>query len=196
VLAVSEAAEAHADALIAEEEIRYCNNLLVSSDARSHVCDGVVEVDAMVQSGAVRRQAAAYMASKAEGVYGYTLLGVLLLYGQDVEAIAARKLKACRCLDIVLAWGVCPTMARSAMHSVFTGWITGWTPLAFGYPITPQAMQSLLAYGSFPAKEIKVKDGHYTVRGRHGKAEAQWLRWHGRSRRRLWALLASKNCLK
>lgn len=187
-LAASEGAEAHADAFIFDEEIQYSKNLLV--EARSHVCDGIVKVDAMVQSGALRRQAAAYMASKAEGVYGYTLLGVLLLYGRNVKAIAAGKVKTCRCLDIVLAWGVCPTMARSAMHSVFTGWVTGWTSLAFGYSMTSQAMHSLLAYGSFPAMEIKLKNGHYTVRGRHG------LRWHGRSRRRLWAQLALQNCLK
>jgi hypothetical protein len=162
------------------------------------VCDEVRALDHKVWSGAVRRQAAAHMASLMWTVdsnikhlrwFDSNFLRVILTVN--------RHAVDCACLYLVLAWGCCPTrvmrypcpLTALGFYCNQAGFRIPWARALLEYGAMPW-----VAYGVFarsrglglmaftPSQHLQASLGG-TV------AVARWRRWHGRRRRRLWVVL-------
>jgi hypothetical protein len=173
---------------------------VVQLESYSSMCDAITKLDDQVQRGLVRRQGAACIASSIRPVdstgrfYPCNLLRCLL-------QPAKHKTDDCKCLDMVLAWGCCPTQVFF-WPAKEPRWCLG--PLATSFCLAmqhhgtrPQWVSALLTFGCIPCQRCTpVEDkvtGHVTlVPERYGcspwlKARMlEWARWHPRCLKRQW----------
>lgn len=156
------------------------------------VCHVVSMLEDMVRTGSVVRHRAAVLSNvmsfcsgSAVGLLWYVLLHTHLEVCQH------------RCVDKVLAWGVCPHVRCSF------GWAEPPRMSMYGFkhglrrPLSLQLQETLYAYGALPWSHwnrtgVYEAPSHYEwerCRCRH--VVLQWRRWHVRGQRRLWVLLTA-----
>jgi hypothetical protein len=169
-------------------------------DTRNHPCQTycatVQQLNQQVCDGRVRKQAAAYFASRPSPIFERCSLSygfLRLLLRQD------RHEDGCACVDVVLAWGTCPTLVTVVGNQRGT--------TAFGLVQGERWRQALVAYGGMPWPSFHTMDfvGEANPRisvariheyfGNHRMPidmlwlealQRQWFRWHNRIGRRLW----------
>jgi hypothetical protein len=157
----------------------------------SDPCAVIRALDGEVQTGRVRRPAAAQAASRMRPAgtmfaeYASNLLRALLwqgtrTLGHDLTA------QGCSCLHTVLAWGTCPTIVLPVLWT--------WRPTAIGLVAVADrrfqdhCMSVLFSYGSVPWMYSKDRGGRAAFAGplTNTSPAQQWARWHGRRFRKLW----------
>lgn len=169
-------------------EQSYATALADAVSAPRYICDLVQVLHLQVQSGAVRRQAAAHMVSRRQLLATGFPFPVCFLKAV-VQEIGHVHKPECRCIDLVLSWGCCPSVVASDGVRILTPFafcVTMWQP--------QKTIQALLAYGCLPWALRNEQPPCWTapittrcvidVRA----AQMQWARWHGRLCRRLWVM--------
>jgi hypothetical protein len=155
-------------------------------------CEWVQNLDVQVQTGSVRRQAAAFAATcthpSATRSVSCNLLYVVLHRGRNGHV------NPCHCVDTVLGWGTCPTL----VYVVPTGRVLG----ALGLDIewTRHMHANMFAWGTSPWMYHTIWEAYpgaqpvlFPSSGTGGWARAQkhWRRWHARRPRQCWLMLAA-----
>jgi hypothetical protein len=157
------------------------------------LCLIVKYMDAEVQSGRVRREAAGWLASEfynaetlMDGQIRCSFLRIAVRFGRHGED--------CQCAETVLAWGCCPSFVSDAGYH--------WRYLALGIAQQRWA-RTLLAYGAIPCASFNNAPRHrvffwgcpgggFMLQGIDLRiARPQWRRWHGRHCRRQWVMLVT-----
>ena len=174
-------------------------------ESYSSMCDTVHYLDDKVQRGHVRRHAAAWIASSPSTVYGFypsTLLRCVL-------QPAKHKTDDCKCVDMVLAWGCCPTQvvqvvfspAELPVGSVRTALQIALQCRKKGH----QWVRLLLTYGCIPCEWYRPVQDDMTGRVTLAPYPAsspwfksrmlEWARWQQRCRKRQWVAAMTTNSL-
>jgi len=159
------------------------------------VCRVVGPLDAMVREGSVARGRAAVMcnAMSTRDDYAHSPLWSVV---HPVHAFRCQE----RCLEKVLAWGMCPHVREHHVKLQRTfgpmyGYSASWAPRGY--------IQTLWIHGAFPCN-IWHRDGvcaahmyptTHPVFCAHGGPNGdgpfvQWRRWHARLRKRQWLKMA------
>jgi hypothetical protein len=198
---------AAAEAAFAEVVAQEVNQLA----QQSFICDTVHYLDDQVQRGLVRRQTAAWIASSPSNVASSPSSAAVFYPSTLLRCVlqpAKHKTDDCKCVDMVLAWGCCPTQVVFFPAEALMGWsVRTALQMALQYRKKEhQWVRILLTYGCIPCQQYKqLTDkvtGHVTLAPDPVRSSPwfksrmlQWARWHQRCRKRQWVAAITTNSL-